>query len=199
MECSPTAAGDLNFHDLFYSTAPADPNSSPIRQPARTATDRIILKLSASILRDDGVGLLSAFYGVDSAVAKELYSHAAQSSKAEVRSFGLAGLISSNDYAGLTQLEEDVRRGAVRADNLDLLLSLEQLYESPDPAGVQALGRIAAAKDLPGAFRTGAAHALMRIHAKEAAPILAALLDDASPEIRFRPEVAAAVRSSGPR
>lgn len=182
----PTSAGDIAFPDLLYQTEPADTVGLANTQANATALDRVILELSGSILSGKQLTLLEAMLGTRSAVARELYSTAARSANASVRGFGLAGLIRENDPSSISQLEQEATRQPALQNDASILVSVQELYRSPALTGIQALGRIALSKKHSDALRVGAANALMAIHSKDSVAFLATLLDDPSPEMRFR-------------
>ena len=112
------------------------------------------------------------------------YRRMSQSSKIQVKYFGLSGLFQGDaaslervplDDATLSQLPPTVRQATIGGI---------AGVRDPAPATISVLGRIATTQSLPVGIRNYAAEALAKIHTKDTLPYLAALLDSQDARLR---------------
>jgi len=113
----------------------------------------------------------------------QCFKRFAESTSADLRALGLAGLIQQGNIAALMRAERESQSFVKVVSRVALATSIESIRE-PIPEVIKILGRMASATDSVPYVRSAALSSLVAIHTSEALPYFAALLDSPDQSVR---------------
>lgn len=167
---------------LSLGDCQTDPPAYP---PGASVYERVLLEVAHAAFQRPGRAdemLYELALGSDSGIVEDIMKRATASDQLQLKSVGVAWLISRSDPSGLSALQQMLPDTA-DSDTLYPVPSALSGYLNPDPQGVHVLGWIALRTSVKDNLRHLAGRALWRIHTKEAVPYLAAMLSSSDPDL----------------
>jgi len=173
------------------SVSSSGPNGPFSYSPTASVQDKLASELAEAIINNDGTNpqmwslLSSAIDGLNAPITSQIYQQLAASPAIDNEMIGLAGLIRTESISAFSSAVALAPTFPTTIAWQTLFDTIHERYRPTDSISVAVLGRAATDKSDPNIqFRFAAAHALARVHTKDALPYLATLMDDSNQELR---------------
>ena len=144
--CIPARSGIPSFETLYYPAAER-PLPTDIRyHSSLPVIDQIIIEIAvAEKDRTNAMPVIDeAAAGYDSAEVRNAFRYLARLATPRTKALGLAGLVQRGDIEGLLLLEQAQESLSDSPEVERLVNCVDILFRNPDPAAIQALGRLSA-------------------------------------------------------
>lgn len=146
-KCIPARSGSVpTLERLFYPVA-VEPLPVDLRYDSSLSViDQIIIEIA--VAEKDRANVMpvidEAAAGYDSAEVRNAFRYLASHATPRSRALGLAGLVQRGDVEGLLLFEAVQASLAVSPELATVVRDIDIAFRNPDPAAIQALGRLSA-------------------------------------------------------
>jgi hypothetical protein len=186
----PTVTGEPYFRNLSFP-ASRTANTRFAYDSSATLIDKIALELgSAADTRGDlgfdfFFAVLSGLKSAESPAIVGMFERFANSQSPKLKALGLAALIQRGRSDALVKMEAQIGELS-RLDETSLIVhNIFGYYQNPDPAGIQALARLAKTVVPIPHLQSSAAHALRILASRETLPYFAELIESSDRLVRY--------------